>query len=121
MAVLFLVLATRNLDSEVLVVAGLDDGWVEIRVGGKEFKPAVEDVLVRVGFFVAPFGVSRLGDVDVGYFAYFVLAGVCTTNFYIEGIAAVATGDDDGLLSELAERRKLILCRHESFFIPLSY
>lgn len=70
---------------------------------------------------VIPIGIGGLGDVDVGSFTKGVLAGVCTTNFYIEGIAAVATGDDDGLLSELAERRKLILCRHESFFIPLSY
>lgn len=33
-----------------------------------------------------------------------MLAGVCATNFDVEGIAAVAGADDDGLLSELAER-----------------
>lgn len=69
MAILFLVLATRYVNPEVKVVAGLDDGLVEVRVGGQELKPTVEDVLVRVGFVVAPFGVRRLGDVDVGCFS----------------------------------------------------
>lgn len=47
--VLFLVLAARNVNPEDLVVAGLDDGLVEVRVGGQELKPTVEDVLVRMG------------------------------------------------------------------------
>ena len=34
MAVLLLVLATRDVDPEVLIVAGLDDGLVKVRVGG---------------------------------------------------------------------------------------
>lgn len=68
-----------------------------------------------MGLVVVPIGIGGLGDVDVCRFTYCVLAGVCASDLDVEGIAAVATGDDDGLLSELAERRKLILCRHESF------
>lgn len=42
------------MDPEVLVVAGLDEGLIEVRVGGQELKPTIEDVLVRVGFVVIP-------------------------------------------------------------------
>ena len=47
---------------------------------------------------------KRSWEFDVGSFAYGVLTGVCATDIYIQGIAAVATGDDDGLLCELTER-----------------
>lgn len=57
-----------------------------------------------MGFVVIPVGIGGLGDVDVGSFSQGVLAGVCASDIYIQGIAAVATGDDDGLLCELTER-----------------
>lgn len=44
---------------------------------------------------VVPISVRGLGNVDVGCFAYCVLAGVCTTDLYVDGIAAVVVGDDD--------------------------
>lgn len=46
-----------------------------------------------MGFVVVPIGISGLGDVDVSCFTECVLAGVCATDLYVEGIAAVATGD----------------------------
>lgn len=63
--IFFLVLVTRNVNPEVLVVAGLDDGLVKVRVGGQELEPSVEDVLVSMSFVVLPIGMGGLGDVDV--------------------------------------------------------
>lgn len=38
--ILFLILAARDVNPEVKVVAGLDDGLVKVRVDGQELKPA---------------------------------------------------------------------------------
>lgn len=65
MTVLLLVLTTRDVNSEVLVVAGLDDGLIEVRLVGQELKPTVEDVLVGMGFVVLPISVCRLGNLNV--------------------------------------------------------
>lgn len=68
MAVLFLVLSTRDVNPEVLAVGGPDDGLIEVRMGGQELKPTIEDVLVCVGFVVCPISVRGLRDVDVRCF-----------------------------------------------------
>ena len=49
---------------------------------------------------VIPVGIGGLGDVDVGSFTKGVLAGVCAAAPYIQGIASVAAGDNDRLLSK---------------------
>lgn len=46
----------RDVDPVVFAIGGLNDGLVEVRVGGQELKPAVKDVLVGVGFVVIPNG-----------------------------------------------------------------
>lgn len=97
MSILFLVLTTRDVNPEVFAVGGLDDGLVEVRVGGEELEPAVEDVLVAVRLVVFPIGVGSLGDVDVCCFTECVLAGVCSSDLDVESIAAIAGTDDDGL------------------------
>lgn len=61
LAILFLVLATRYVNPEVKVVAGLDDGLVKVSERGQKLKPTVEDVLVRMGIVVLPFGVAVWG------------------------------------------------------------
>lgn len=68
MAILALVLAARDMDPEVLAIFGFDDGLVEIRVGGQELKPAIQDAFVRVGFVILPVGVSRLRNLDISCF-----------------------------------------------------
>lgn len=103
MTVLLLVLTTRDVNPEVLVVAGLDDGLIEVRLVGQELKPTVEDVLVGMGFVILPIGVSRFGDLDVSCLTQSVLAGVCATYLNVEGIASVATSNDDRLVGECSE------------------
>lgn len=49
-------------------------------------EPAVEDVLTGMRFIVVPAGIGGLGSVDVGFFTYSVLAGVCVTNLCIQGV-----------------------------------
>ena len=92
------------MDPEIFAVGGLNDGLVEIRVGDDPVEPAVENLLVGMDFAITPLDVLGDRDVDVCCFIQGVLAGVCATDIYIQGIAAVATGDDDGLLCELTER-----------------
>lgn len=111
MTVLFLVLATRDVNPEVLAVGGLDEGLVEVRVGDQELKPAVEDVLIRVGFVVAPLCVSGLGDLDVGSFTECVPTGVCTTDLDVELATSVTRADDNRLLSESSERFKTLFAK----------
>lgn len=45
-------------------------------------------------------GIGGLGDEDIGSFTKGVLAGVCVTYLYVQGIASVAARDDDWLLSK---------------------
>lgn len=52
---------------------------------------------------VVPIGIGGLGDVDVCGFSQSVLAGVCATYFYVEGIATVTGTDDDGLTCKGAQ------------------
>lgn len=49
-----------------------------------------------MGLVVIPIGIGGLEDVDVCSFTKGVLAGVCSTDLDIEGIAAVAGTDDNG-------------------------
>lgn len=62
MAILGLVLATRDVNPEIKVIAGLDDGLIKVRVSNQELKPTIENVLVRVGFVILPLGVGCLGN-----------------------------------------------------------
>lgn len=55
---------------------------------------------------VIPVGIGGLGDVEVRCFTKGVLAGVCATDFYVQGIRSVAAEDDDGLLSESTQGLK---------------
>lgn len=55
---------------------------------------------------VIPVGIGGLGDEDVGSLTKGMLAGVCATYLYIQGIASVATGNDDRLLCESTQRLK---------------
>lgn len=73
MAIFLNVLTTTDMYPEVAPVGGLDDGLVEVRVGGQELKPTVEDVLVRMGSAITPLGVLGDRDVDVGCFTQSVL------------------------------------------------
>lgn len=91
------VLAAADVNPIVFVVGGFDDGLVEIGVGDEPVEPTVEDVHVGVGEVVVPVDVAGLGDEDVGCFTEGVLGGIDTTDFDVELVAAVATGDDDGL------------------------
>lgn len=54
---------------------------------------------LSVCLVVIPIGIGGLGYVDVGSFAYSVLTGVCTTDFYVASIAAVVTVDACSRLS----------------------
>ena len=74
-SVLFEVLPTRDMNSEILSVWGLDDGLVEVGVLNDPVEPAVQDLLVGVGLSIFPLGVRGLGNLDVGSFTKCVLGG----------------------------------------------
>ena len=103
-AVLGAVLLARNVDPIVATVGGLHDGLVKICVGDDPLKPLLCQVHVGVTLVVVPVAVVVQRDVDVSCFAHGVLTCVCSTYFDIQLRATIARADDDGLLSELAER-----------------
>ena len=73
------------MNPEVFAVRGFDDGLVEICVGDDPIEPAVENLLVGMGFAIAPFGVLGDRDVEVGSFTKGVIADLLsfikTSNF----------------------------------------
>lgn len=89
-AVSLLVLAAADVDPEVFAIGSFDDGLVEVRVGDEPVEPLVENLLVGVGKVIVPIGIGGLWELDVSGFTKGVLAGVCTTDFDVQGIAAVA-------------------------------
>ena len=98
-----LVLSAAHMYPKVLAVGGFDDGLVEVGVLDDPVEPAVEDVFVGMGLAIAPFGVRCLGDLDVGCFTKGVLRGIDSSDFDVEGVAAVAGTDDDRLACEGSE------------------
>lgn len=77
---------------------------VEIGVGDDPIEPAVENLLVRMGFAIAPLGVLGDRDVDVCSFTKSVLRGIDTTDLDVELVAFVAATNDDRLVGESSER-----------------
>lgn len=104
MAILALVLTTRDMNPEIKVIAGFDDGLIEVGVLDDPFEPAVEDVLVGMGFANVPLGVRCLGNLDVGNFTEGVLRGIDSSDFDVEIIAAEAGTDDYRLTCKGSER-----------------
>lgn len=49
MAICLFVLATADVDPEVLAVGGFDDGLIKVCVRDEPVEPGVEDLLVGVG------------------------------------------------------------------------
>lgn len=108
-AILLLVLTTRNVNPEVEVVGGLDDGLVKVRVGGQELKPTIQDVHICVGKVVLPTGVGCLRNLDISGLANSVLAGIDATDLGVESVATIAGIDDDGLTGKSTERLETLL------------
>lgn len=100
MAVLGRVLAAGDVEPVVEAVGGFEDELVEVGVLPEEGDPAVGGFEVGVGTVVFPAGVGGLGKTDVGGFSEGVLAGIDASYTDVEGVGAVAAGDDDGLPGE---------------------
>ena len=104
MAVLLAVLAAGDVNPVVEAVLCLEDELVEVGVLLEEGEPTVGNVHVSVRLAVFPGGVWGLGQTDVGGFSQGVLAGIDASYTDVQGRAAVAGADDDGLAGELPER-----------------
>ena len=104
MAVLLAVLAAGDVNPVVEAVLCLEDELVEVGVLLEEGEPTVGHVHVGVGLPVLPGGVWGLGQTDVGGFSQGVLAGIDASYTDVQGRAAIARADEDGLAGELPER-----------------
>ena len=103
MSVYLAVLAAGDVDPVVETVLCLQDELVEVGMVLEVGEPTVGDLHIGVVFAVCPRGVVGFGQGNVGGFAQGVLAGIDASYLYIEGWAAVAGTDDDGLSGERSE------------------
>ncbi len=103
MAVLLAVLAAGDVNPVVEAVAGLEDELVEVGVLLEEGEPTVGHVHVSVRLPVLPGGVWSLGQTDVGGFTQGVLTGIDASYPDVQGRAAIAGADDDGLAGKRTE------------------
>ena len=103
MSVFLAVLAAGDVDPVVVAVGGLQDELVEVGVLLEVGEPTVGNLHIGVAFAVSPRGVVGFGQGNVGGFAQGVLAGIDASYLDVEGWAAVAGTDDDGLSGERSE------------------
>ena len=98
MSVFLAVLAAGDVEPVVETVGGLQDELVEVGVLLEVGEPTVGNLHIGVALAVSPRGVVGFGQGNVGGFAKGVLAGIDASYLYIEGWAAVAGTDDNGLI-----------------------
>lgn len=104
MTVLLAVGSAADVNPVVTTIGGLHDQLVKVGVVLQGIEPLLGELHVGVTFVVIPIRVGIERHMDVGSFAKGVLRGIDSSYFDVELRATIAGTDDDGLLSELAER-----------------